>query len=107
MIKEYSPHEESKEPGEPDSSELQHLVKIRRQHLSQTIDELGHELSPSRLIERGLDETTDFALEKLSHKTSELVETATKEVKRNPWPILLAGAGLLIWLSRDKSESKT
>lgn len=100
MIKEYSPHEDEQKP---DSSELQRVVNLRRKRLSETIDELGNELSPSRIIERSLDDTAEVALEKVAEKTNEILETATKEAKRNPWPFILVGAGLLLWLSRERA----
>lgn len=88
------------QPEEDSSLQLQRQIAASRARMSQTIDEIGEELQPQRLIEQYVNEYSEQLVETVSRKTKRYAAEIVRTTKENPLPLLALIAGVAFFVSR-------
>ncbi|MBC2607140.1 DUF3618 domain-containing protein [Pelagicoccus albus] len=91
--------------GSASSDELRLKVQQTRARVSDTIDSLGHELSPKKLIRGYVDDSSDALAEIATDKLKQVAGAAIDHVKRNPVPFFLIAAGI-VFASKSKNQNE-
>lgn len=99
--------QEKKPLAEKAPEKLKKEAEEARNRASVSLDTLSHELQFSNLANRLIDDMADSAVGNFLSTTNKLTGQINSQLKTNPWPSLLLGAGLIYWLGRKRRPRKT
>lgn len=86
------------------TSRLQAAAIDARLKASHAMDKLAAEVQPHAIIEKTINEFAELATDKISQAQSSVSTTLLRSVKRNAWPAIAIGVGVIYLLSKYNSS---